>query len=72
MELAERVVAIELLCAAQGLESHRPLRSGRGVERAHAIVREMVPPLVSDRPPAPDIEAIAGLIAGGAFVGPMD
>lgn len=68
MDLAERVVAIELLCASQGIEAHRPLRSGEGVERAHAIVREKVPPLVSDRPPAPDIESIAGLIADGRFV----
>lgn len=68
MDLVERVVAIELLCAAQGIESQRPLRSGSGVERAHAIVREKVPPLESDRPPSPDIEVIAGLIAGGRFV----
>lgn len=68
MYLTERVVAIELLCASQGIEAHRPLRSGEGVERAHAIVRENVPPLVSDRPPSPDIESIAGLIASGRFV----
>lgn len=68
MDLAERVVAIELLCAAQGLESHRPLKSGVGVERAHAAVREKVPSLDADRPPSPDIEAIAGLIAEGRFV----
>jgi histidine ammonia-lyase len=67
MDLVERVVAIELLCAAQAIEAHRPLRSGRGVERAHAIVRERVPPLDRDRPPSPDIESIVGLIAGGAF-----
>ncbi len=68
MDLAERVIAIELLCAAQGLESHRPLKSGVGVERAYAAVREKVPPLDADRPPSPDIEAIAGLIAEGRFV----
>jgi histidine ammonia-lyase len=71
MGLVERVVAIELLCAAQGLEAHRPLRSGDGVERAHAIVRSAVPPLESDRPPSPDIETIAGLISEGAFREPM-
>jgi histidine ammonia-lyase len=71
MDLCERVVAIELLCAAQGLEAHRPLRSGPGVERAHAIVREKVPPLESDRPPSPDIESIAGLIADGRFTVPI-
>ncbi len=29
-----RVLACEVLCAAQGLEFHRPLRPGRGVEAA--------------------------------------
>jgi histidine ammonia-lyase len=67
LELATRVVAIELLCAAQGLESHRPLRSGEVVERSHATLRSVVPALTADRPPAPDIEAIAGLIRAGRF-----
>ena len=66
MDLVERVVAIELLCAAQALEAQRPLRSGEGVERTHALIRSVVPPLSSDRPPSPDIEAIVGLIRNGA------
>ena len=69
--LVERVVAIELLCAAQGLEAQRPLRSGAGVERAHAAVRAIVPPLVADRPPSPDIERIAALIRSGGFSLPI-
>lgn len=69
LELARSVVAIELLCAAEGLECHRPLRSGAGVERAHRLVREVVPALEVDRPPAPDIAAIAGRIAAGDFGG---
>jgi histidine ammonia-lyase len=67
MELARWVVAIELLCAAEGVERHRPLRSGAGVEHAIALVRERVPPLADDRPLSEDIAAIAGLIAEGAF-----
>jgi histidine ammonia-lyase len=67
LELATQVVAIELLCAAQGLETHRPLRSGEVVERAHAKVRAVAPTLTADRSPAPDIEAIAGLIRSGRF-----
>ncbi|MEK6701217.1 MAG: histidine ammonia-lyase [Planctomycetota bacterium] len=67
LELATNVVAIELLCAAQALEYHRPLRSGKGVEKAFAAVRSVVPPLTDDRPPSPDIAAIAGLIRSGAF-----
>ncbi|TVS00227.1 MAG: histidine ammonia-lyase [Phycisphaerales bacterium] len=67
LELARSVVAIELLCAAQAIEHHRPLRSGVGVERAHEVVRGIVPPLEHDRPPSPDIRAIAEKIAEGAF-----
>jgi histidine ammonia-lyase len=69
LELTRLVVAIELLCSAQALDDHRPLRSGTLVEMAHARVREVVPPLDADRPLTPDIEAIARLIEDGAFAG---
>lgn len=67
LELARYVIAVELICAAQGLEQHRPLKSGAGVERAHRIVRRAVPVLTADRPPAPDIQAVAERILAGAF-----
>lgn len=66
-DLAIHVVAIELICAAQGVESHRPLRSGAGIERVHDAVRSVVPALERDRPPAPDIAAMVGLIRSGAI-----
>lgn len=62
LELARWVVAIELLCGAQGIDLHRPLRSGRAVEDFHARIREAVPTLESDRPQTPDIEAIAAIL----------
>lgn len=65
--LATSVIAIELLAAAQALEAHRPHRSGEGVEAAHRAIREAVPPLEGDRPPAPDIETITGLIEAERF-----
>ncbi|MFG0306994.1 MAG: histidine ammonia-lyase [Phycisphaerales bacterium JB040] len=67
VELARRVVAIELLCAAQAIDNHRPLTSGARVEEAYARLRERVPTLTEDRPPSPDIETIAQMIADGAF-----
>ncbi|MFO7180511.1 MAG: histidine ammonia-lyase [Pseudomonadota bacterium] len=67
IERTRQVVAIELLCAAEALEYQRPLRSGCGVERAHAEVRSVVTKRVADRPPAPDIHAIETLIAHGRF-----
>jgi histidine ammonia-lyase len=63
----EGVAAIELMCAAQGIEYRRPLRAGAGVERAHAAVRTRVPPLDGDRSPARDLEAVRGLVRDGAF-----
>ena len=36
------VLAIELMCAAQGLDYRAPLRAGRGARRGHALVRELV------------------------------
>ena len=65
---AQRVVAGEFLCAAQGLEFLRPLRSGRGVEALHRRIRrprDGVSPLGDDRPPGPDLERLAALVARG-------
>src|SRR3954462_2819520 len=38
----QHILAIELMCAAQGLDYRAPLRPGRGVARAHADVRELI------------------------------
>ena len=63
----QHVIAIEFMCAAQGVEYRRPLRSARAVEDALAIVRELVAPLAEDRVLAPDIQALANAIASGRF-----
>lgn len=62
LDLTRHVIAIELLCAAQGLDLHRPLRSGHAVERLHAKLRELVPPLRDDRHITPDIEALTAFL----------
>jgi histidine ammonia-lyase len=64
---AERIVAIELLAAAQGLEFLRPLRPGRGVARAWEAVRALAAPLDGDRPLTPDIERVAAAVRAGRF-----
>jgi histidine ammonia-lyase len=64
---AERVLAIELLAAAEGLEYRAPLRSSAPIERAHAVVRSLVPQLTEDRPLSYDIEGIAAAIESGRF-----
>jgi histidine ammonia-lyase len=63
----QHVLAIELLCAAQGVDYRAPLAPGIGVRRAHAKVRELVDPLVEDRVPSGDIAVLADAIANGHF-----
>lgn len=65
---AERVVAIELLAAAQAIEFLRPLETTGALEAVHRAVREASPPLEEDRPLAPDIEAVARLVREGRIV----
>jgi histidine ammonia-lyase len=62
-----RVIAVELLCAAQGTEQRAPLRPAPGTAAVLDAVRSVVPPLVADRPVGSDIEAVAALIEGDAF-----
>jgi histidine ammonia-lyase len=61
------VLAVELMCGAQGIEFRRPLRGGIGVERCHAAVRARVAPLTVDRVLGPDIESLATGILLGEF-----
>jgi histidine ammonia-lyase len=65
LDRAEHVLAIEALCAAQGLDFRAPLRPGTGVAAAHATVRRRVAHLDEDRPPAPDIAAVRELVHAG-------
>jgi histidine ammonia-lyase len=67
-------VAIEMLAAAQGLDSRLPLKAGRGVAAAHAHLRGLVPTLVADRALAPDFRLADAALADGsllAAVGPL-
>jgi histidine ammonia-lyase len=61
------VLAIELMCAAQGIDFRAPLKPGQGVARAHAIVRSLVQPLATDRVLSGDITALADAIERGQF-----
>ena len=63
-----RVIAIELLCGAQGLEFREGLRPGRGVAVAHDFIREAISPLEDDRPQTPDIEALSEMVRDGSLI----
>lgn len=62
-----RIVAIELLTAAQALE-FREEPPSPATAAAHAAIREKVPPVEDDRPLHDDIETIAGLVQDGDII----
>jgi histidine ammonia-lyase len=64
----ERVLAIELLCGAQGVDFLAPKRPGPAVRAAHAAVRELSPHLDCDRSLAAEINAVAGRIRDGSLL----
>ncbi len=70
----EQVLALELLCAAQGLDFRTAAigRPGPGVARAHALVRERIAHLATDRDPGPDIAAAVDLVRSGVLQTALD
>jgi histidine ammonia-lyase len=61
------ILAIELLCACQGIDLLAPLQTGRLAKKAYDGVRALSPKVTADRPLAPDISAVHDLIATGAI-----
>jgi histidine ammonia-lyase len=62
---SERIIAIELLAAAQGIEFLRPLRSAPAIEEVLRLVRSCSPAMMQDRSLALDIEAVHHLVEAG-------
>jgi histidine ammonia-lyase len=71
VEHVERIVAIELLCAARALDLRLELVPGAvpgaGVAAAHAAIRAVVQPWEGDREPGPDLAAATRLVHEGAL-----
>ena len=68
VECAAHVVAIELVCACQGIEFHRPLQSTPPLEAALAAVRARVPRLEQDRSLSSEVIALAHALRTGELV----
>jgi histidine ammonia-lyase len=67
---AQKVVAAEFFCAAQGLEFLKPLRPGGGVEALYRTIRTMpdpIAPWTDDRPPSPDLDRLSHAVADGVL-----
>ncbi len=57
------IVAIELLCACQGIDLLAPLQTGRLAKKAYIAVRAKSAKVTDDRPLAAEIEAVSTLVA---------
>ena len=68
LEHVETVLAIELLCGAQGVDLRRPLHSSPAIEAVHARLRREVAPMMDDRVLHPDIEVALRLVREGALL----
>ena len=62
VENLERILAVELLCAAQALDFRRPLKSTAVLETVHSIIREKVAFASEDRIFSEDINTLTELI----------
>ena len=67
VQLATRVIAVEILLACQALDLLAPLQTSRALQPVHAFVRTLAPTLTDDRPPSPDIERISSAILDRSF-----
>ena len=78
-ENVEFVIAIELLCGAQGVDLRAPLLPGAGATASRDAIRAQVPGLTGDRTLGVDIERVTELVRDGrllaaveAKVGPLE
>ncbi|MBU1864846.1 MAG: aromatic amino acid lyase, partial [Actinobacteria bacterium] len=68
LENTARVIAIELVCAAQAVDFRAPLRPAAGTAAVHQAIRHVVPHLDADRSLSGEIETVAGLVRDGSLV----
>lgn len=63
-----RILSIELLCAAQAVDFHRPLQSTPILEAIHKTVREHIPHIEDDRPMKDILDNAYTLVASGKLI----
>lgn len=64
----EKILAIELICAAQGFDFRRPLKSTKILNSCHDLVRDKIPTVDKDRVFADDINIALELIKNRELV----
>lgn len=67
VENLRNILAIELLCACQGIDLLAPLQTGALAKKAYDAVRSKSPTVIQDRPLAPEIESVSALVSNAVF-----
>ena len=64
----EKILGIELLCAAQGFDFRKPLKSGAVINACHKMVREKIPFAESDHILSDEMNKAIELVKSGKLV----
>ena len=67
LENLRHTIAIELLCACQGIDLLAPLKTGALATKAYEAVRSTSAKMIQDRPLAGEIEAVSSLLNQGVI-----
>ena len=68
----EKILAIEMMCAAQALDFHRPLKSSPAIEAIHERIRRHIPKVEYDEPMAEYIQQAITLLQSGVLLDLME
>jgi histidine ammonia-lyase len=75
LDYARKVIAIELLCAAQAIdllfEKMQGLSLGKGTALLHRLIRKSIPPVWEDRYMLQDLKRMIELIEGTELIDPI-
>jgi histidine ammonia-lyase len=72
LENVLNVVAIEYMCACQGIDYLSPLKPSEPLAEAHKTIRKAVTKLEDDRSLSPDIAKIRGLMTSGDIIASVE
>lgn len=67
LENLRHTIAIELLCACQGIDLLAPLKTGTLATKAYETIRAKSATVTQDRPLATDIEAVSAIVGEGVL-----
>ncbi|MFW9974840.1 MAG: histidine ammonia-lyase [Candidatus Thorarchaeota archaeon] len=72
LENTRNVIAIEYMCACQGIDLLAPLKPSEPLYEAYRTIRYLVPKLEDDRPLSPDISKILGIMKSGDIIASVE